>query len=255
MSLHHHAQLGAACACAGGLTTRTVACSDCLQAELLCPQCWLDKHRTMPTHWALVWNAKDQFFEKTDLCRVMKNAGIRLGHYGERCPKANLARSFTLVDSNGIHATAISFCRCKRGDGSLTADYQQLLRAGIFPGSVKEPKTGYTLGLLEYYGQDRSQGKGSAYNFVHVLQRMADPFFEDAVPDIYPNFLAITRFHQYLNIIMRRGHAHGLDKPLPGETTHPYPNRPIEFLGLQCAACPERGVNMPFIVNVPHYLR
>ncbi|KAF8197201.1 hypothetical protein K438DRAFT_2119659 [Mycena galopus ATCC 62051] len=84
---------------------------------------------------------------------------------------------------------------------------------------------------------------------------MADPFFEDAVPDIYPNFLAITRFHQYLDIIMRRGHAHGLDKPLPGETTRPYPNRPIEFLGLQCAACPERGVNMPFIVNVPHYLR
>ncbi|KAJ7220754.1 hypothetical protein GGX14DRAFT_354197, partial [Mycena pura] len=242
------------CKCGEALCIRTVACGDCLQAELLCRQCWLDKHRTMPTHWALVWNTKDRFFEKTDLCRVMKNAAIRLGHWGERCPKAEMARSFTLVDSNGIHATAISFCRCNKADGSRTPDYEQLLRAGIFPGSVKEPKTGYTLSLLEYYRQERSQGKGSAYNFVHVLQRMADPFFEDAVPDIYVNFLAITRFHQYLDIIMRRGHAHGLDAPLPGETTRPYPNRPQEFLGILCAACPERGVNMPLVVNVPPWL-
>ncbi|KAF8185771.1 hypothetical protein K438DRAFT_1836272 [Mycena galopus ATCC 62051] len=58
---------------------------------------------------------------------------------------------------------------------------------------------------------------------------MADPFFEDAVPDIYTNFLAITRFHQHLDVII-----------------HPYPNRPVDF---------ERGVNMPFIVNVLTYLQ
>ncbi|KAJ7860695.1 hypothetical protein B0H14DRAFT_2350506, partial [Mycena olivaceomarginata] len=52
----------------------------------------------------------------------------------------------------------------------------------IFPGSVKEPNTGYTVSLLGYYRQERSQGKGSAYNFMHVLQQMADPFFGDAVP-------------------------------------------------------------------------
>jgi hypothetical protein len=61
-------------------------------------------------------------------------------------------------------------------------EFQQLLQAGIFPGSIKEPKMGYTLGLLEYYHQVRSRGKGSAYNFVHVLQRMADPFFAGSVP-------------------------------------------------------------------------
>ncbi|KAJ6548318.1 hypothetical protein B0H10DRAFT_1754025, partial [Mycena sp. CBHHK59/15] len=59
---------------------------------------------------------------------------------------------FTLVESNGIHATAISFCRCKRSNGERgDPEFQQLLRAGIFPGSVKEPKTGYTLNLLEFY--------------------------------------------------------------------------------------------------------
>ncbi|KAJ6626549.1 hypothetical protein B0H10DRAFT_1744915, partial [Mycena sp. CBHHK59/15] len=209
-------------------------------------QCWLNKHRMMPTHWVFVWNAKECFFEKHDFCRVRKNAVIGLGHHGERCPDPHLGQSFTLVDRNGIHATAISFCGCKTADGKRGApQFQQLLRAGIFPGSVKEPKTGYTLGLLEYYHQERNQGKGSAYNFVHVLQWMADPFFEGAVPDIYPNFLAITRFHQSLDITIQRGHAHRLDVPLPGEVDRSYPNRLKGYVGINCAACPERGVNMP----------
>ncbi|KAJ6602913.1 hypothetical protein B0H10DRAFT_1823017, partial [Mycena sp. CBHHK59/15] len=160
-----------------------------------------------------------------------------LGHHGEWCPDPHLGRSFTLVDRNGIHATAISICGCKTADGKRSApQFQQLLRAGIFPGSVKEPKTGYTPGLLEYYRQERNQGKGSAYNFVHVLQRMADPFFEGAVPDIYPNFLAITRFHQSLDITIQRGHAHGLDVPLPGEVDRPYPNRPKGYVGINSNA-------------------
>ncbi|KAJ6632041.1 hypothetical protein B0H10DRAFT_1937760 [Mycena sp. CBHHK59/15] len=170
------------------------------------------------------------------------NTVVALGHHGQRCPDADLGHSFTLVESNGIHATAISFCRCKRSNGERgNPEFQQLLRAGIFPGSVKEPKTGYTLNLLEFYRQLRNQGKGSAYSFVHVLQRMADPFFAGSVPD--------------LDIVMRCGYAHDIEEALPGEADRPYPNRPPGYLGLQCEACPERGVNMPFVVNVPNYLR
>ncbi|KAJ7857183.1 hypothetical protein B0H13DRAFT_1641118 [Mycena leptocephala] len=256
LSLHYSSQLHTACACGKPSRVRKVACTDCQQAPLLCAQCWVDKHRTMPTHWAFVWNAQEQFFEKTDFCRVIKNAVIGLGHYGERCRDADLGRSFTLVDSNGIHATALAFCRCKTADGKRgQPEFQQLLQAGIFPGSVKDPKTGYTLGLLQYHRQQRSQGKGSAYNFALVLQRMADPFFAGAVPDIYGNFLAISRFYEYLQVTIERGEAHGLDIPLPGEVDRPYPNRPEGFLGINCAACPERGVNMPMVVSVPRYLR
>ncbi|KAJ6619747.1 hypothetical protein B0H10DRAFT_1946569 [Mycena sp. CBHHK59/15] len=254
LSFYHHSLVLTPCAC--GQCARKVACHDCLQAEVLCPQCWLNKHRTMPTHWGLVWNAKDGFFEKYNFCQVMKNIVIRLGHQGEQCPDADPGRSFTLVESNGIHATAIAFCRCKGSDGTRGApEFQQLLQAGIFPRSIKDPKTGYTLGLLEYYREQRSQGKGSAYNFVHVLQRMADPFFVGSVPDIYIKFLVITRFHEHLGIVMRRGHAHRVDELLPGEVDCPYPNRPIGYLGLQCGACPEHGVNMPLVVHVPKYLR
>ncbi|KAF8197200.1 hypothetical protein K438DRAFT_730104 [Mycena galopus ATCC 62051] len=132
MSLHHHAQLGAACACAGGLTTRTVAVATACKPSCCVLSAGLINtgrcQRTGP--WL---ECEGPIFREDRFMSCHEERGIRLGHYGERCPKANLARSFTLVDSNGIHATAISFCRCKRGDGSLTADYQQLLRAGIFP--------------------------------------------------------------------------------------------------------------------------
>ncbi|KAJ6447386.1 hypothetical protein C8R47DRAFT_1085292 [Mycena vitilis] len=132
---------------------------------------------------------------------------------------------------------------------------EQLLKAGIFPGSVKDPKTGYTLGLLDYYRQGRSQGTGSAYDFVHVLRRTADPIFAGSVPDIYINFLAISRFYEYLGMVMQSGHAHDVDVPLLDEADRPYPHRPEGFLGAICAACPERGVNMPLLVKSPTYLR
>lgn len=183
LSLYYRPQLLTPCACGKASRLRTVACSDCLQGELLCRQCWLDKHRVTPTHWALIWNQQDRFFEKHDFCRVLKNAAVAIGHNGHRCPNADPSRTFTLVDSNGIHATSVTYCRCESVDGPQgEPEFQQLLRAGIFPGSVKEPKTGYTLGVLEYYRQLRSQGKGSAYNFVLVLQRLADPFFAGSVP-------------------------------------------------------------------------
>ncbi|KAJ7141932.1 hypothetical protein C8R43DRAFT_954584 [Mycena crocata] len=256
LARHQDSLLLTPCSCGKQNYVRKVGCLDCVQAPLLCPQCWLVKHRTMPTHWALVWNAPGRFFEKHDISRVMKNVVVPLGHYGERCPDADAGRSFTLVETNGIHATSISFCRCVSADGKRGApEFQQLLRAGIFPGSVKEPKTGYTLNLLEYYRQERSQGKGSAYNFVHVLQRITDPFFSGSVPDIYANFLAITRYYEKLDIVMRRGFAHGGDDPIPGEVDRPYPNRPLGYLGMICGGCPERGVNMPLRVNVPKHLR
>jgi hypothetical protein len=73
--------------------------------------------------------------------------------------------------------------------------------------------------------------------------------------DIYGNFLAISRFYEHLQIMIERGEAHGLDMPIPGEVNRPYPNRPEGFLGVNCAACLERGVNMPLVVDVASYLR
>ncbi|KAJ6486015.1 hypothetical protein DFH09DRAFT_948988 [Mycena vulgaris] len=249
LSLHSSRQVNTPCSCPEK-GAQTVTRQDCVQAPVLCRQCWPNKHRTMPSHWALVWNATDGRFEKHNISRVMKNSTVSLGHHGEHCPRAELAHSFTLVDTNGIHATAIRFCGCT----TAGEDYQQLLQLCIFPGSIKDPKTGYTLGLLEHYRQARNQGKGSAYNLVRVLQRLADPHFKNVVPDIYANFLMVIQYHQYLDILLKRGGAHQPDTPLPGELGRPYPNSAKGYLGMPCGACPERGINMPLVVTCPSYL-
>lgn len=77
----------------------------------------------------------------------------------------------------------------------------------------------------------------------------------NGVQDIYSNFLAITRFYEYLQIVIESGQAFNLDLPVSGEAGVPYPHRPSKFLGVNCGACPEPGVNMPFVVKVPRYLR
>ncbi|KAJ7659536.1 hypothetical protein B0H14DRAFT_2659214 [Mycena olivaceomarginata] len=199
---------------------------------------------------------KEALNDAHTLSLVLKNGAVRLGHYGEGCPNAEPGRSFTLVEWNRIHATAIMFCGCKTVTAAdrrkvVCLHFEQLLEAGISPGSIKDPATGYTLSLLQYYRQQRSQGKGSAYNFVLVLQRLADPNFANRVP----NFLAITRFYENMQIIIESGEGHGLDIPLAGEVGRPYPNQPKGFLGLVCAACPEPGVNMPLLVHMPPYLQ
>ncbi|KAJ7685975.1 hypothetical protein B0H17DRAFT_1204526 [Mycena rosella] len=50
LSLHYHSQLLMPWACSINSQLWKVVCTDCLQAELLCPQCWVNKHRTMPKH-------------------------------------------------------------------------------------------------------------------------------------------------------------------------------------------------------------
>ena len=54
------------------------------------------------------------------------------------------------------------------------------------------------MGVLDYYRQQRSQGKGSAYNFVLVLQRLADPFFAASVPVRFFNDIVNCEPHSTL---------------------------------------------------------
>ncbi|KAJ7030527.1 hypothetical protein C8F04DRAFT_1367117 [Mycena alexandri] len=243
LSRHHHSQLLTPCSCGGKdqhdkFLLRRVACDDCLQAELLCRQCWVNKHQTMPAHWAFVWNQADRFFEKHDFSRVLKNGAIRMRHNGEGCPDAEVGHSFTLVERNGIHATAIAFCGCKTETSPDGKKHALALRATHASGDFPRERQG-------------------PWDWIHAqpARRQADRFFAGGVPDIYKNFLVIMCFYEFLQIIVESGEAHGLDDPLPKEVDVPYPNRPPGFLGVNCAACPEPGVNMPLVVKVPRYLR
>ncbi|KAJ7060638.1 hypothetical protein C8F01DRAFT_1369612 [Mycena amicta] len=237
------------CGCADG-EPRIVRCLDCLQAPIVCRQCFLRQHRRAPTHWASVYNADEKFFEKTDISQVRGDSAVYLGHGGEFCEHALKRQHFTLVDTNGIHPTVISFCGC-----SSTPAWKQLLRAGIFPATFDSPQTGFTLRVLEGWREYRHQGHLSMWDFVHILQRLSEAWFPDTVPDFSKYFDNVSRVFHYLNTLLARGHKHGADDVLGNDTERAYPHRPIGYLGTVCAACPEPGVNMPLEFSVPKYLR
>ncbi|KAJ7194996.1 hypothetical protein GGX14DRAFT_555609 [Mycena pura] len=247
---HHDSNVETPCKCGSG-ELRLVRCLDCLQAPIVCRQCFLRGHRQTPTHWASVWNEKERFFEKTDISCVRSNSAIYLGHDGEFCPHALPRQDFTLVDTNGTHATVICFCGC---DGALLP-WQQLLRAEIFPATITSPQTGFTIRVLEQWREYRHQGHLSIWDFVHILQRLADAWTPSRVPNVSKYFDNISRYFQYLDTCLVRGQQHGVDDVLLGEDERAYPHRPPGYQGTVCAACPEPGVNMPLTNSVPYHLR
>ncbi|KAJ7223432.1 hypothetical protein GGX14DRAFT_557999 [Mycena pura] len=214
------------CACGSGEPC-LVRCLDCLQAPICCRQCFLRQHRRSPTHWASVWNESEGFFEKTDICCVADNSGVYVGHGGEFCPHAQARQHFTLVDVNGIHATLINFCGCP----DKAPQWRQLLRAGIFPATLQAPQTGFTLRVLEQWREYRHQGQLSMWDFVRILQRLADPWIPTSIPDVSKWFDNINRIFQYLDTRLTRGERHGADDVLPGDTERAYPHRPLGYLG------------------------
>ncbi|KAJ7704112.1 hypothetical protein B0H17DRAFT_921560 [Mycena rosella] len=47
LSRYHDPLVLTPCSC-DDTCMRKVGCSDCIQPVLLCPHCWLNKHRTLP---------------------------------------------------------------------------------------------------------------------------------------------------------------------------------------------------------------
>ncbi|KAJ7052995.1 hypothetical protein C8F01DRAFT_1331136 [Mycena amicta] len=245
----HDENLRELCGCGSG-ELRLVRCLDCLQPPIVCRQCFLREHRRTPTHWAGVYHLTEDFFEKTDISNIRDNSAIHIGHGGEFCPNALKRQHFTLVDTNGIHPTVMSFCGC-----SSTPVWKQLLRAGIFPATFDSPQTGFTLRLLEGWREYRHQGHLSMWDFVHILQRLSDAWFPDTVPDFSKYFDNISCLFHYLDTLLARSHKHGADDVLGDATERAYPHRPVGYLGTVCAACPEPGVNMRLHFSVPKYMR
>ncbi|KAJ7840695.1 hypothetical protein B0H14DRAFT_3457899 [Mycena olivaceomarginata] len=233
LSLHYSSQLHTPCSCSVDRHVRTVACTECLQAELLCPQCWLHKHRTMPTHWALIWDAKGKFFQKHDFCRVMKKPSIALGHYGERWSRGGPGSDIHVGghEWHSCHRHQVSAGQdCRRMSAALRLSSKSCARV-YSRGASKIRKQAIHWGLLEYYREERNQGKGSA-----VQLRTS------SAPDGRP--LLCGRGSGYIRQLSRHhpgsinisasscsgGHAHRDDVPRLAKPTARYPNRAIGYL-------------------------
>lgn len=124
-------------------------------------------------HWAEKWNGA--FFERhniSDLGHI-----IYLGHDGDPCRNIRCKR-FIITDCSGIHNTKVAFCECI---GALDP-IDQLMHAGIFPGSVKDPSSGFTFNVLRDFHMQNLESKKSAYDFINALRRLTNNTFPLDVP-------------------------------------------------------------------------
>ena len=108
----------------------------------------------------------------------LKDLGLRiqLGHpIGVHCinPKPAVGDNFTIIDSNGVHSVALDFCACETA-ASLTA---QLLRKGLFPATVKSPRSAVTFRALRHFQILSFQSKVSAHEFYYALVRQTNNIF------------------------------------------------------------------------------
>ena len=84
-----------------------------------------------------------------------------------------------VFDISGVHKVAVKFCDCS---GYSTPRFAQLLRAQLFPSTIKRIKTTYTFALLDMFQELNLQGKTTIYDFYHTLLNRSDPLHLDKRP-------------------------------------------------------------------------
>ncbi|KAK7059994.1 hypothetical protein R3P38DRAFT_2496266, partial [Favolaschia claudopus] len=224
-----HTRFGSPCAC--GNAVCEVTCNDCTQYQPTCKACFVSQHRTRPFHWAEVWDAGRGCLVRHDIARL--DHVIALGHYGAACEVSSGGGTpFTIVSSNGIHATRVDFCR----HGVALDKVGLLLDAQLFPCSFKDPKSAITFECLKMFEMLSMEGKIASFDFVGAWSRITDNSFTETVPDMQENFIRCAHLWGVLTLMKRMGQEHGIDKH--------FPHRPAGNLVLYCPSCPEPGFNM-----------
>ncbi|KAJ7059133.1 hypothetical protein C8F01DRAFT_1370735 [Mycena amicta] len=217
-----------------GVRSATFRCRDCFSGgSLQCSECLLKTHQHLPFHRPEEWNGVH--FES----RTLKGLGLRvqLGHWDDpahTCPQPHRASGddFLVIDTNGIHEVGLDFCGCFR-NGPPT---EQLLRAGIYPATTTNPRTGATLHVLRHFHLSFLESKCSTYDYYYSLARQTDNTGLMGVRDRYDEFLRMTKEWRNLQMLKRTGRGHdpaGAAATQPGECA------------LLCPACPQPGKNLP----------
>ncbi|KAJ3999555.1 hypothetical protein F5050DRAFT_1709609 [Lentinula boryana] len=201
----------------------------------LCHSCWLGAHKHQPLHWAEAWDEMKGYFVHHDISMLMpESLGIPLGHDGNQCPYATTPLLMTLVDVGGVHATRVTFCGCP----DHLSKWHQLFHAGLLPATVKDPQSAFTLNLLRQWDLFNLQSKITVYQFMLSLRQLTDNVFTGNVPDLYKQFLFVTRIWPWIQMEKRIGSLYG------DGMTECFPHCPKDNVMNFCPACPDADVNM-----------
>ncbi|KIM58412.1 hypothetical protein SCLCIDRAFT_128242 [Scleroderma citrinum Foug A] len=93
------------------------------------------------------------------------------------------------------------YCSC---DGSPDS-HLQLLKAGLFPATTKEPRTIFTFQVLDDFIWDNVECGTSGMNYYSKLRRNTSNAFPHLVPDRYQELLRVSRMWWLLKLMKWQG--------------------------------------------------
>lgn len=188
-------------------------CNDCFRSPVLCTGCLSSSHTLLPFHRVARWTEEHQHYQASTLafagvkvllehegeCRwgtlaadrvaALQPAVISLpGDPGEfpssRAQEGHLPagrlieQDLCVVDTSGVHQ--VRFCPCLCDEAPEVAI--QLLRAGLYPASVKRPQSAFTFQVLDDFLLENKECKTAAMAYFSKLRRTTNPVFPDQVP-------------------------------------------------------------------------
>ncbi|KAF9463104.1 hypothetical protein BDZ94DRAFT_1193298 [Collybia nuda] len=206
-------------------------CTDCMDTHQLCVQCTVQSHASSPLHCVQEWAGT--YWRNT----YLKKLGLRiqLNHAsGQQCLKPVKANddSFIIIDTSGIHHVGVNFCDCHR----VIPHSIQLLRAGFYPATTKNPRTAATFRVLNHFHILSFMSKISGFEFYAALSRLIDNTGTSPPPYRYVAFMRMVREWRHLTLLKRFGRGHdpsGVRGTKKGECA------------VICPACPQPGRNLP----------
>lgn len=198
-------------------------------------------------------NASQEWDGVRFIKKPLRHLGLRyqIGHEdGSPClvPLAAHER-FTLVHHNALHEVALDFCGCPQSQPSRI----QLLRAGLFPATLRRPRTAVSFECLDEFHALTLTGKLSAYDYYKHLVYRTDALGLNVpkvrrflcyflfrvlrlLQDRYKAFLRVVRQFRHLTLLMRGG------KGCEDDGAN---NVGVGELALACPACPRPAINLP----------
>jgi hypothetical protein len=87
-------------------------------------------------------------------------------------------RIITIIDRSGIHEIGIRWCCCP----NAPEHDMQLMAAGLFPATFRNPKTAFTFRVLEEFHLDNLECKTTPSQFFSRLRRLTSDEFPNTVP-------------------------------------------------------------------------
>ncbi|KAF8593513.1 hypothetical protein BDV93DRAFT_461014 [Ceratobasidium sp. AG-I] len=195
-------------------------CRTCHSDTLLCKNCIVDAHSTLPTHRIRMWTG--QFFQDSTLAGL--GAVLHLGHGGRKCTNGH-DQPLYLGSTNGFHWINVRYCRHAGAD----KDSHQLLAVKIYPCSDSSPSSAFTFDTLKQFQLLANDSLLSAHRYYNVLVRLTNNAFPHVPDPRYREFLRIARQWELLQ--QRKRTRATTASPVSGA------------MAMRCPACPRPGVN------------